>query len=402
MNNLPLIAPPRATLQMEGGRSIAFRGGTAHFVVGAEGLKQRDGWTAAFARTCKDHRFYEIIEQTLDSGFEHHYALLEDDAGEVLAIQPLFFVQQNLVEGVPALRAPVEAVRRHYRRFLTMRILMVGCAAGEGHLGLRQPEDAAWAAEALHEVLKPYAQSCSASLVVLKDFPAPYRGTLGTFSSNGYTRVPSMPMTRLRLPYRDFEEYFQTLSKATRKDMRRKFRKAEKSAPLQMEVVTDVSDIIDEIYPLYRQVHDRSAQKFEHLTHDYFSRLGQQMPERTRFFLWRQHGRLVAFSLCLLHDGTLYDDTLGMDYSVALDLHLYFYTWREVVSWAIAQGLDSYCSSPLNYNPKLHLGCELVPLDLYVMHTKPLLNPVFRGALKYLGPTRHDPLLQRFPNAHEL
>ena len=49
-----------------------------------------------------------------------------------------------------------------------------------------------------------------------------------------------------------------------------------------------------------------------------------------------------------------------------------------------------------------HLGCDLFPLDLYVMHTAAWLNPIFRQALKFLEPTRHDPVLKRFRNAHEL
>ena len=87
---------------------------------------------------------------------------------------------------------------------------------------------------------------------------------------------------------------------------------------------------------------------------------------------------------------------------MALDLHLYFYTLRDIIKWAMAQGLESYCSGPLNYDPKLHLGCDLVPLDLYVMHTAPAFNLIFRRAVKYLEPTRHDPVLRRFPNADEL
>jgi len=87
---------------------------------------------------------------------------------------------------------------------------------------------------------------------------------------------------------------------------------------------------------------------------------------------------------------------------VALDLHLYFYTLRDIISWALQQGLQYYYSNPLNYEPKLHLDCELVPLDLYVMHTNPLLNPIFRRMIKYLGPTRHDPVLRKFPNADQL
>ncbi len=121
-----------------------------------------------------------------------------------------------------------------------------------------------------------------------------------------------------------------------------------------------------------------------------------------RCFIWRQLDRAVAFSCCLIHDGTIYDECLGLDYEVALDLHLYFYTLRDIIRWAIAGGLRSYCSGPLNYDPKLHLGCELAPLDLYVMHTRAFFNPLFRRALKYLEPTRHDPILRRFPNADQL
>lgn len=387
---------------MQAGSTISFPQGVARILTRAE-LEHCEAWHEAFRDKCKDHRFYEIIAQTLRSDFDYHYLLLEDRSGKVRAIQPLFFVQQNLVEGVPGkIRHTIDAVRRRFPRFLTMRTLMVGCAAGESHLDARLPEDQAWVAAALHASLKIYAQRSRASLVVLKDFPAEYRDALRSFSSNGYTRVPSMPMTRLALKYADFDEYFQTLGKATRKDLRRKFRKTESAAPIEMTVVNDITPYVDEIYPLYLQVHERSPMKFERLTKEYFCSVGQRMPERTRFFIWRQSGKVIAFSLCMVFDGTIYDDYLGLDYRVALDLHLYFYTLRDILRWALEQGLDCYCSSPLNYNPKLHLGCDLLPLDLYVMHTAVLLNPIFRRALKFLEPTRHDPVLQRFPNADQL
>ena len=387
---------------MQAGSTISFPQGVARILTRAE-LEHCEAWHEAFRDKCKDHRFYEIIAQTLRSDFDYHYLLLEDLVGKVRAIQPLFFVQQNLIEGVPGkIRRTVDAVRRRFPRFLTMRTLMVGCAAGESHLDARLPEDQAWVAEALHASLKIYARRSRASLVVLKDFPAKYRDALRNFSSNGYTRVPSMPMTRLALKYTDFDEYFKTLGKATRKDLRRKFRKTESAAPIAMEVVNNITPYVDEIYPLYLQVHERSPMKFERLTKEYFCSLGQRMPERTRFFMWRQGGKVIAFSLCMVFDGTIYDDYLGLDYRVALDLHLYFYTLRDILRWALEQGLDCYCSSPLNYNPKLHLGCDLLPLDLYVMHTTALLNPIFRRALKFLEPTRHDPVLQRFPNADQL
>ena len=229
-----------------------------------------------------------------------------------------------------------------------------------------------------------------------------YRSALETLLSNRYARIPSMPMTRLPLPYANWDEYFATLSKATRKDLRRKFRKTERAPKIEMEVVNDVSPLVDEIYPLYLAVHERSPLKFETLTKDYFRAVGQRMPESAQFFIWRQNGKIVAFSFCLICGDMVYDECIGLDYRVALDLHLYFYTLRDIISWALQQRLKYYYSNPLNYEPKLHLDCELVPLDLYIMHTNSLLNPIFRRVIKYLGPTRHDPVLRKFPNADQL
>ena len=387
---------------MQHGHTIQFPQGVLKVVTLAE-LHNCGAWRRAFHNKCKDHRYYEIVEETVEGDFDYHYLLLEDGFGNTRAIQPVFFVRQNLIEGVPGkISSIVDRVRKVLPRSLTMRVLMVGCAAGTGDLSACEETDESWVANALQATLSTYARHNKASLIVLKDFPATYRSKLETFLLNGYVRIPSMPMTRLPLPYKDWDEYFLTLSKATRKDLRRKFRKAEQTPKIEMEVVSDITALVDEVYPLYLAVHERSALKFETLTKEYFRTIGQRMPERARFFIWRQLGKIVAFSFCLVCDDKIYDECIGLDYSVALDLHLYFYTLRDILSWALEQGLKYYYSNPLNYEPKLHLDCELVPLDLYVMHKSPLLNPLFRRLIKYLGPTRHDPVLARFPNADQL
>jgi hypothetical protein len=397
-----LLLSNRLGLPMPHGDSILVPQGVAKAISLAE-LRNCSAWERAFQNKCKDYRYYEIVEETLQCGFEHYYLLIEDGSGNAHAIQPMFFVRQNLVEGVPGkVRSIVDGIRKIFPRLLTMRVLMVGCAAGTGDLDASEEKGEGWVANALRASLRTYASQRKASLIVLKDFPANYRSTLDTLRLNGYARIASMPMTRLALHYEDWDEYFRTLSKATRKDLRRKFRKPARAPKIEMEVVADITPWIEEIYPLYLAVHERSPLKFETLTKDYFRAVARRMPERTRFFIWWQTGKIVAFSFCLICGEAIYDECIGLDYSVALDLHLYFYTLRDIISWALQQRLKYYYSNPLNYEPKLHLDCELVPLDLYVRHTNPLLNPIFRRLIKYLGPTRHDPVLRQFPNADQL
>ena len=141
---------------------------------------------------------------------------------------------------------------------------------------------------------------------------------------------------------------------------------------------------------------------FEELTPEFLARIGREMPDKVRFFLWRLDGKLVAFNFCLLHDGVLYDMDIGLDYSVALDLHLYFVTWRDVFNWAIKNGVRTYYTAPLNYDPKLHLRLELAPLDLYVCHTSPLINPAFRAGDGFPPASAAPPDFEQFPNAHEM
>jgi len=357
-------------------------------------------WGQCFDAECMDSRYYEIIEQTLCDGFEFRYALLTSRETGRQAVQPFFLVDQDIAAGLPSsLHDILETVRKHFPRLLKTRMIMVGCAAGEGRLGCCEP----WALEALHEAIDGYARREKIGLVVFKDLPARYRMHTRWFASRGYRRIPSMPAAKLDFGFSGFEEYLQCrLSRVYRKSLRRKFREVAKRGGVCMEVTTDITPHLHEVYPLYRQTFERSRYRFERLTPEYFAELGRRMPDRVRFFLWRSQGRVVAFSLCMIHGSCLYDLNIGLDYRCAFELHLYFVTWRDLVTWALQTGLHSYYTGPLNYDPKLHLRLELAPLDLYVRHVSPLLNPIFGAASNFLQPARYDSAIRRFPNAHEL
>jgi hypothetical protein len=360
-------------------------------------VRNLPAWRESLQHLVKDHRYYEIVADTL--GFECGALVLEDGTGAVLAVQPCFLVEQDLVITAPApIRALAGMIRRIAPGFLRLKLLMVGCAAGEGHLTAPPTEQ-------MQRGLQDFAGKNGARLIVWKDMPARYRGELQGLKDAPIhcAHIASMPATRIPLDFASFDEYLaRRLSHAMRKNLRRKFKTAALAAPLQMTVTNDLGADVDEALALYEQVFDRSKLRFERLTREFLQQLATRMPERVRFFLWRQEGRLVAFSLCLVHDGVLYDEYLGLDYAVALELHLYFITFRDVLTWALAQGLTAYHSTPLNYEPKLHLGFDLLPLDLYFGLPWPGLNRLARPFLSRMSPTRAEPVLGRFGNAGDM
>ncbi|MGA9083191.1 MAG: GNAT family N-acetyltransferase, partial [Pseudolabrys sp.] len=159
---------------------------------------------------------------------------------------------------------------------------------------------------------------------------------------------------------------------------------------------------IDDIYPLYEKVYERSPLQFEKLTREFLCDIGRRMPDKVRFFIWRQDNRIIAFGLCLVQGDTLSHDYVGFDYAVAFDLNLYYRVFHDVIEWAIANGYKRFYSGSLNYDPKWHLRQSLYPVDLYVRHTSGAINAVLKRLLPVMEPTRSDPILPNFHNYSEL
>jgi hypothetical protein len=373
-------------------------------IISSRELRQCPQWQRAFASQHKNSRYYEIVEDTIHPEFDYLYFAVRDPDAEIRAIQPFFILDQDILAGVRAYCGRlIDAIRRHWPRFMVIKTMMIGCAAGEAHLDDGNDATPAATAETLAAGIVGHARALRVRLIVLKEFPASYRDVLSCFVRSGFTRVPSMPLARLKIAYASFDEYMQkALNSATRAKLRRKFRAAELDAPIELSVSSDIGPVIDEVYPLYVQVYERSKLHFERLTREYFCRLGQAMPDKVRFFVWRRNGKAVAFGECLVHGDTMFAEYLGLDYSVALKLHLYHYVFRDLVRWAMTNEYKWFQSSGLNYDPKLHLRYRLKPVDLYVKHTSPLVNALLRPALPWLEPTRYDKTLKKFPNYFEL
>jgi len=373
-------------------------------VMSGEDVRKCRRWRRALARNRKDHRYYDIVEDTIRQSFDYRYFAIRDDRGEVRAVIPFFLLDLDLLAGLGHFaRLATALVRRLWPRFMLARALMVGCTAGEGHLDDPDEVSHAEQAQLLAASLADHAVRLGAPMVVFKEFPAKYRSDLKALLQAGFSRAPSFPMTRLDIDHPSFDDFMvRVLSAKTRKDLRVKFRAAAAAPAIELRVVSDITPMIEELYPLYLQVYERAQFRFEKLSREFLCRLGRRMPDKVRFFVWQQQGRAIAFSLCMVQDDEIFGEYLGFDYTVALDLHLYHYVFRDVVTWAIARGYKTLRINGANYDPKLHLRFRLDPVDLYVRHTSRAANFMLARLLPFLVPTRYDPILPRFPNFHEL
>jgi predicted N-acyltransferase len=398
-------APAPATAQRDVSNVFAWirhSGELQCTVVSRAELQNHPVWRSTFSASRKDHRYYEILEDTLQDRFDYKYFLITDERGDALAVQPFFVMDQDMLEGVTSLSRIMTSVRKVFPRFLMMRTLMVGCSAGEGHLAASPRISAAEIGKALAANIVRHAKALKAAMVVMKEFPARYREALDPLLDNGFARVPSMPAVALDVAHSSFDEFMQ---KALRANARRHLKKnlaVTRGAGITMQVLSDPGPVLEDIHRLYLQVFEKSEFRFEKLTPDYFRQVAAQMGDKARFFTWRRGGKLIACSLSMVEEKTLHLEYLGLDDEVAHDLHLYHYTFRDQYNWAVQNGMTKIWSSALGYDPKLHLRFQLDPLDLYVQHVQPLMNAGLQRVLKWMVPARYDETLKKFPNYAEI
>lgn len=359
-------------------------------------------WEAAFGDSHKDFDYYQLIEETMTSGFAYRYLLLCDEHRDPVALQPLVMVDQDLaatMEGT--IGRVIGFIRKFWPRFLRSRMLLAGCLVGHSRPGVIAPANPSRVSALLAEALLTYAARQKISLISAKDFPAVLRDELFPFVAAGYTRLGGFPPLTLDLNFPTFDRYMETrLSRTTRKGLRRKLRKTEKTRPpITLEVLSDCRAVIDEIYPLYLNVARRAPVEFEIFSREYFLEAGRRMQDRHRYFVWRRGGKAIAFSFCTVWNDEFHDNDIGLDYEVAHELNLYYLTFHDLIVWALQHGLRSYHCAPFNYDPKLHLRLQPVAVDLYVRHRSAPINLLLKWFAPFFAPAKSDPALRKFRNA---
>src|ERR1700731_3544536 len=56
-------------------------------------------WQCAFASQHKDHRYYEVVDETIHPEFNYLYFAIRNSRREIQAIQPFFIFDQDILAG---------------------------------------------------------------------------------------------------------------------------------------------------------------------------------------------------------------------------------------------------------------------------------------------------------------
>lgn len=340
----------------------------------------REQWDSLWPPLAEGYDFYRCQEEAGIADFDFFYLGLYVD-GQPVLLAPLFTAPFNMGLAMnDAWRARLEKAQRHWKRLLVFKTLFCGSPTSERNVvGVAEAyrDDPALFA-ALDRALLGLAHQHGVFMLVFKDLFDADAATFSPLKRLGWFGGDSMDTAVLDTRYANLDEYFAQLSWRTRKELRRKLRQA--ADELDVETVSDISAVVDDVYRLYKGVHDQGVMSFEVLTPAFFLNFSRYMPEHTVFFLyWTKRDaaggrRLVGMDFCLHYEDRMLAKYTGMDYSVSRDLNLYFIGLLSNIEWCIRHGKQSCTLGPGSYAVKQRLRAQRVPQRTLTKIVNPLFN----------------------------
>ncbi len=352
-------------------------------------------WDRCFPAELESWDYYRAVENARLPDFEFCYLGLRQ-AGQLVAVVPAFMTDYSLDTTVQGgWKRLTGAIDRYFPDLFCVRILCLGSPVSEiCHLGFAPGIEFDVQADLLRRLLAAAdgtARERGIGMVTIKDAAGTIDNLWQECERAGFQRLPSLPTAILPLPFARFEDYLASLSRATRKDMKRKLKVAGR---IRIEQRRQIDDVLLSVVALYEATRARSDLQFEELPATYFAGVLSAMSGRASCFLYWDDAALVAFNLVLHDDHRLIDKFLGMDLAAARAYNLYFLSWATNVRYCIEQGIDCYQSGQADYGPKLRLGSHLLPNHLYFRHRQPAIHWLLRLVGRLVNPHHFDKHLQ--------
>jgi predicted N-acyltransferase len=203
-----------------------------------------------------------------------------------------------------------------------------------------------------------------------------------------FNRVQFMPCAQLPITFNSLEEYLSHLSRAARKDLRRKMRVSHEVRVIRSR---NISPFLDRIHKLYLETVERCPMAFGVNNRLFLEKICERVPgaEYTLYFVQEE---LAAFNLLVVKQEAMVDKYFCIDYELGRKYNLYVLSWLENVRYCVEEKIPLYHAGQGAEKTKAHLGATFIPSVVLFKHRQPGIDrflterpAVIEPILRYLG-----------------
>jgi hypothetical protein len=313
-----------------------------------------------------------LLQESGIDGFNlRSIVVLKDDAPILLL--PLFetrFDLSTFVEGW--IKKSLKVASRLIPSLFKPRVLSVGLVVGEwSEIGI-DPHIDAGTLDAAYKMALAALQTLAAELKV--DIVAFYNfnhyGNLPGEVLKEFNRVQYRSCARVLINVNSLEEFLARLSRAARKDLRRKMRASHEVRVIRCRAT---SPFLDRIYKLYLGTVARGSMALGVHNHSFFEKICERVPG-AEYALYFVQEELVAFNLLVVKQEMMVDKYFCMDHELGRKHNLYFLSWLENVRTCVERKIPLYYAGQGTEKTKAHLGATFVPSFILFKHRQPVFD----------------------------
>ena len=329
------------------------------------------------------------------------------------------FNENALVAGVPLFQAdfrldmPLQGrferiaawLDRHLHRYVCLPVLAAGSPyTDELGLAIDPALDMAGRKQALERLIidmiaRARAPETVADLIALKDVSDAQAVWADPILRRlGFTRVATLPVAILSLPFKTEAEYIASLTQNQRSNLRRKLKKAQRVRAEVRDSIAGLEQQIAELREATRLQAGVDYGDFEQVAPGYFAEVMRRMPGNARALLYWLDGELVGFALVFIEPRRMIFQYVGMRYPAAREHGVYFLNWMTMVRICIEMGIGELRAGQTTYVTKCRLGCRLERTWIYFRHRVPAYNLMCRVLKSFFAIDRIDPDLKTLGN----
>lgn len=325
--------------------------------------------------------YLKVLENSFKENLSFYYLLIYKD--DQLIVTTTAFIKSDFYLDSAATykyKKVCNNMRKVYKNFLKHKALICGSPISEfNHLNICS-EYITFRNDILKLIIQELnliAKENKINMVLFKDIKCENLDKKLIFNNCGYTRFYSMPGTQLSIPFSSFDEYLKTLKIGFRNTIESKINRSKNFLHLTVEIVSDFSPYINDIYKLYLNTYNKSEVKPEKLTKNFFYELKNILGDSVCSILCKLDGRLCGVTILLNSNATCTTLCFGLDYSVAHKYDLYYLMLYKSIEYSIENNKKTLLLGQTNYISKIELNAKLTPLIIYVKFNNILKSKMY-------------------------
>lgn len=313
----------------------------------------------------KSHAYLCAVEASEIEHVRYYFPVVTDRSGNVIAHACVYVIDTDLSQLLPHRFSQLaRLIRKVWKRFLIFKVTDCATPLSTGNsISTDRNFDKSQLACHLVEAVETISKREHCPLIVIRDFLegelAEFEGLLG----KGYKLVSNMPVARIHVRWKSYDEYLASMRARYRTDIKRRLRRAHSTGQRarKLEQFAGFANLwADQALNVQEKT---KGFRREVLTPEYYASMDRFLGNKSMLVIAERAGLAVAHGMLLQDNVTTTATYFGRNPGPAQ------HEWFQLVNEVIRLGIENrsqYINLGLgSYDAKMNVGAQIEPLFVY-------------------------------------